>query len=41
MYMNDTKRFTENETERKTLILSVRIYFQYIGMEFGIEKLLC
>ena len=35
--MDDIKLFT-NEKELETLIHAVRIYSQYIGMEFGIEK---
>ena len=38
MYMNDIKVFTNNEKELQTLIQTVRIYNQDIGMEFGIEK---
>ena len=38
MYMNDIKLFAKNEKERETLIQTVRIYNQDIGMEFGIEK---
>ena len=38
MYMNDIKLFAKNEKELETLIHAVRIYSQYIGMEFGIEK---
>ena len=29
--------FAENEKELDTLIQTIRIYNQYIGMEFGIE----
>ena len=38
MYMDDIKRFAKNEKEQETLIHTVRIYSQDIGMEFGIEK---
>ena len=38
MYIDDIKLFAENEKEFKTLIHTVRIYRQDIGMEFGIEN---
>ena len=38
MYMDDIKLFAKNETELETLIHAIRIYSQYIGMEYGIEK---
>ena len=38
MYMDDIKLFEKNEKELETLIHTVRIYSQDIGMEFGIEK---
>ena len=38
MYMNDIKLFAKNEKELETLIYTVRIYSQNLGMEFGIEK---
>ena len=38
MYMDDIKIFAKNEKELETLILTVRMYSQNIGMEFGIEK---
>ena len=38
MYMDDIKLFAKNEKELETLIHTVRIYNQDIGMEFGIEK---
>ena len=38
MYMDDIKLFAKNEKELKTLIYTVRIYSQDIGMEFSIEK---
>ena len=38
MYMDDVKLFVKNEKELETLIHTVRIYSQDIGMEFGIEK---
>ena len=36
--MDDIKLFATNEKELETLIQTVRIYSQDIGMEFGIEK---
>ena len=39
MYMDETKLFAENEKEFETLIHTVRIYSQDIGMGFSIEKL--
>ena len=38
MYMDDIKLFAKNVRELETLINSVRICSQDIGMEFGIEK---
>ena len=38
MYMDDIKRFAKKGKELETLIHTVRIYCQDIGMEFGIEK---
>ena len=38
MSMDDIKLFAKNEKELETLIQTVRIYSQVIGMEFGIEK---
>ena len=38
MNMDDLKLFAKNEKELETLIHTVRIYSQDIGMEFGIEK---
>ena len=38
MYMDDIKLFAKNEKELETLIHTVIIYSQDIGMEFGIEK---
>ena len=38
MYMDDIKLFAQNEKELETLIHTIRIYSQDIGMEFGIEK---
>ena len=38
MYMDDIKLFAKNEKELETLIHTVRIYSQDIGMGFGIEK---
>ena len=36
--MDDIKLFAKNEKELETLIHTVRIYSQDIGMEFGIDK---
>ena len=36
--MDDIKLFVKNEKELETLIHTVRIYSQDIGMQFGIEK---
>ena len=39
MYMDDIKLFSKIFLkELETLIHAVRIYSQYIGMEFGIDK---
>ena len=38
MYMDDINLFAKNEKELETLIRTIRIYSQDIGMEFGIEK---
>ena len=38
MYTDDIKLFAKNGKELETLIHSVRIYNQDIGLEFGIEK---
>ena len=38
MYMDDIKLLAKNEKELETLICTVRMYSQNIGMEFGIEK---
>ena len=38
MYMDDIKLLANNKKELETLILTVRIYSQDIGMEFGFEK---
>ena len=38
MYMDDIKLFAKIENELETLIHTIRIYSQDIGMEFGIEK---
>ena len=38
MYIDNSKLFAKNEKELETLIHTVRIYSQDIGMEFGIEK---
>ena len=36
--MDDIKLFAKNEKELETLIQTVRIYSQDVGMEFDIEK---
>ena len=36
--MDDIKLFAKNEKDQETLIQTIRIYNQDIGMEFGIEK---
>ena len=38
MYMNDIKLFVKKEKELETIIETVKIYSQVIGMEFDIEK---
>ena len=38
MYMDDIKLFAKNEKELETLIHTVRIYSENIGIEFSIEK---
>ena len=38
MYVDDIKLLTKNEKELKTLIQTITIYSQDLGMEFGIEK---
>ena len=38
MDMDDSKLFARNEKELKTLIQTVRIYNEDVGMEFGVEK---
>ena len=38
MYIDDIKLFTKKVKELTTLIQTVIIYSQYIGMEFGIYK---
>ena len=38
MYMDDIKLFAKNKKELETLIQTVRIYSQDIGMEFGIDE---
>ena len=38
MHMDDIELFAKNEKELETLIHTVRIYSQDIGMEFGTEK---
>ena len=41
MYMNDIKLFAKNEKDLETLIHTVKIYSQDIGMEFGIKHTPC
>ena len=41
MYMDDIKLFAKKEKEQETLIHTVRIYSQDIGMEFGIKNVQC
>ena len=36
--MDDTKLLAKNEKELETLIQTMRIYSQDIGIEFGIEE---
>ena len=36
--MDDIKLFAKNEKELETLMQTVRIYSQDIGLEFGLEK---
>ena len=38
MYRDDIKLFAKNQKESETLIHTVRIYSQNIGIEFSIEK---
>ena len=38
MYMDDIKLFAKKEKELETLIQTIRIYSQDIGMAFGMEK---
>ena len=38
MYMDDIKLLAKNEKDLETLIHTVRIYIQDLGLEFGIEK---
>ena len=41
MYIDDIKLYAKNEREVETLILTVRIYSQDIGMEFGTKNAPC
>ena len=41
MYMDDIKLLAKNEKDMETLIQTVRIYSQYIVMEFCIKNLPC
>ena len=36
--MDDIKNFSKNEKELETMVQTIRIYSQDIGMEFRIEK---
>ena len=38
MFTDDMKVYKSNEKELVNLIQTIKIYSQYIGMEFGIEK---
>ena len=38
MYIDDIKLFAKNEKELESLLQTVKIYSQYIGIELGIEK---
>ena len=38
MYLDNIKLFAKNEKVLETLIQTVRIYSQYIAMEFGIKN---
>ena len=38
MYLDDIKIFAKNKKELETLIQTIRMYTQDIGMEFGTEK---
>ena len=38
IYVDNIKLFAKNESDLKTLIQTLRIYRQDIGMEFGTEK---
>ena len=38
MYVDDINIFAKNEKELETLLRTIRIYSQDIGMEFGIEN---
>ena len=38
MYMYDINQFDKNEKELETLVQTIRIYSNDIGMEFAIEK---
>ena len=40
MYMEDINIFLKMKKVQETLIQTVRIYSQNVGMEFGIEKFL-
>ena len=41
MYIDDIKLFAQNEKELKTLMKTVRIYSQDIGIKFGIKNASC
>ena len=36
--MNDIKMFAKDEKELESLLITIRMYSQDLGMEFGIEK---
>ena len=41
MYMDNIKLFAKNKNELETLIQTVKIYSQDLGMEFGIKNTPC
>ena len=41
MYMNDIKLFVKNEKELETIKQAVIIYREDVGVELGIENVLC
>ena len=38
LFMNDLKLYGKNEREIESLVQTVRIYSEYIAVEFGIQK---